>query len=161
MTKFPAVELNDPKDLAGVSDWKSERAVQSVTGGRVLSWKAWILRHIATPTRLAAPPNTAGKTNAVGKDAFAGDLLKFQELAGGIVPEVRTTDRTAAAVHCPKRAKIPIETFADDLEDVRRCFRHAAGFGQNHGHRVLRAQALLRTLAIGDIDHRADHANRP
>src|SRR5712691_179063 len=76
------------------------------------------------------------------------------------MPQIHENQPVAFALDPPQQSDLPIQVFANCPQDVLRTFNHIIRFSKNSGYGVLQGQALLRPLALSDVEREAAGMNK-
>src|SRR4029077_274107 len=72
------------------------------------------------------------------------------------MPKLDTAQRLGLPVHAPERAHVPSQTLAHSPQYSRSGLFDRGRFRQDLRDRVLHAEAFLRALALGQVEHESD-----
>src|SRR6266404_4854490 len=147
---LPAEAFDNPKHLIAESYWETNRRVKPCLGGRRGSREIWILSDLGEPNRLAAGPNTARQTNALGKPELPGNFFELRHLQRWYPPDFQTIKFIDSPIHIPDHAQFPSALFAKTPKNHRGGFLQRGCICQRPADRILDLQPLLGSLAVGD-----------
>ena len=121
-----------------------------------------LIREIRDPLRFAVPPHIAGQPFPKRIRRQGIGLLEFFHIHLRRMPDLHTVQDEIRGVHIPDRAEVPLENFADALQDVGPRVGHGGRIAEGVRGRVLQAPALLAPPMRGDVfDRPLEVAQRP
>ena len=130
--------------------------MQPLSPGDRSTWKVVIGDDVGNPRGLAARPHASRKPDAAREGHPTADGSELGHRDRRLMPGVHAAQHIGMGVQVPHRAMVPVERFANSLEDARHRFREGCRFGKRAGADVFSCERGLRVpfaLTVGWHGH--------